>query len=62
MGVLHSTHPMEQSFSKWNSQASSAVDAVLHAWHVVPTFLTLYNAHIFCPYLLPLMLLFMLGI
>jgi hypothetical protein len=28
MGVLHSTHPMQQSFSKWNSQASSAVDAV----------------------------------
>jgi uncharacterized membrane protein len=47
MGVLHSTHPMQQSFSKWNSQASSAVDAVVHAWHVVPTFLTLYNAHIF---------------
>jgi hypothetical protein len=45
MGVLHSTHPMQQSFSKWNSQASSAVDAVVHAWHVVPTFLTLYNAH-----------------
>jgi uncharacterized membrane protein len=47
MGVLHSTHPMQQSFSKWNSQASSAVDAVVHAWHVVPTFLTLYDAHIF---------------
>jgi len=31
MGVLHSTHPMQQASSKWFSQASSGVDAVVHA-------------------------------
>jgi hypothetical protein len=41
MGVLHSTHPMQQPSSKWISQASSGV----HAWHVVPTFLTFDNPH-----------------
>ncbi len=41
MGVLHSTHPMQQASSKWISQASS----VVHAWHVVPTFLTFDNPH-----------------
>jgi hypothetical protein len=45
MGVLHSTHPMQQASSKWISQASSGVDAVVHAWHVVPTFLTFDNPH-----------------
>jgi hypothetical protein len=41
MGVLHSTHPMQQASSKWISQAPSGVDAVIHAWHVLSTFLTL---------------------
>jgi hypothetical protein len=40
MGVLHFTHPMQQASSKWFSQASSDIDAVVHTWHVVPTFLT----------------------
>jgi hypothetical protein len=31
MGVLHSTHPMQQASSKWFSQASSGVDAFVHA-------------------------------
>jgi uncharacterized membrane protein len=42
-----SSRALSKIRAKWNSQASSAVDAVVHAWHVVPTFLTLYNAHIF---------------
>jgi len=46
MGVLHSTHPMQQVFLKWISQAPSGVDAVIHAWHVLPTFLTFDNFHI----------------
>jgi len=45
MGVLNSTHPMEQASSKWFSQASSGVDAVVHAWHVVTTFVTVDNPH-----------------
>jgi hypothetical protein len=31
---------MQQASSIWFSQASSGVDAVVHAWHVVPTFVT----------------------
>jgi len=45
MGVLHSRHPMQQAPSKWFSQASSGVDAVVHAWHVVWTFLTFDDPH-----------------
>jgi hypothetical protein len=37
-GVLHSTHPMQQASSKWISRPLSGVDALIHAWHVVPTF------------------------
>jgi len=45
MRVLHSTHPMLQAGSKWFSEASCGVDAVVHAWHVVPTFLTFDDSH-----------------
>jgi len=45
MGVLHSTHPTQQASSKWFSQAFSGVDAVVHAWHVVLTFLTSDDPH-----------------
>jgi hypothetical protein len=45
MGVLHSTHPMQQASSKWISQAPSGVDAVIHAWYVLSIFLTFDNPH-----------------
>ncbi len=36
-------NPMQQASSKWISQASSVVHAVIHASHVVLTFLTFDN-------------------
>jgi len=33
MGVLHSTHPMQQASSKWSCQASSCHDVKCQAWN-----------------------------
>jgi hypothetical protein len=45
MGVLHSTHAMQQASKKWFSQVSSGVDAVVHARHAVRSFLSFDDPH-----------------
>jgi hypothetical protein len=36
---------MQQASSKWIAQAPFGVDAVIHAWHVLSTFLTFDNPY-----------------
>jgi len=45
MGLLHSTHAMQQASKKWFSQASSSIDAIVHGPHAVQTFLTFDDPH-----------------